>query len=108
MRLRKGYSMEPTRELDQIRTELNRLHDRTNATKLDITALQATTEQRFNHILTCLEAMKNDMEALNQSVMSLQTLATEGRTSLKTLLWIGGAVAAVTTFLLTIYSYTPR
>lgn len=100
--------MEPTRELDQIRSELNRLHDHTNATKIDITALQATTEQRFNHILNCLEAMRGDMEALNESVMSLQTLATEGRTSLKTLLWIGGAVAAVTTFLLTIYSYTPR
>lgn len=100
--------MEPTRELDQIRSELNRLHDRTNATKIDITALQATTEQRFNHILNCLEAMRGDMKALNESVMSLQTLATEGRTSLKTLLWIGGAVAAVTTFLLTIYSYTPR
>lgn len=100
--------MERTRELDQIRSELDKLHDRTNSTKIEVTALQATTEERFNHILNCLEAMKRDMEALNQSVMSLQTLATEGRTSLKTLLWIGGAVAAVTTFLLTIYSYNPR
>lgn len=100
--------MEPTRELDQIRSELDRLHDRTNATKLDVTALQATTEQRFEHILKCLEAMKTDMEALNSSVSNLQTLATEGRTSLKTLLWLGGAVAAATTLILTIYSYTPK
>ena len=99
--------MEPTRELDQIRTELDKLHDQTTLTRIEVTALQATTDQRFNHILNCLEAMKADMEALNGSVSSLQTLATEGRTSLKTLLWVGGAVAAVTTFLLTIYNYSP-
>jgi hypothetical protein len=100
--------MEPTRELDQIRVELDRLREQTVSTRLDVTALQATTDQRFNHIVNCLEAMKADMEALNHSVSSLQTLATEGRTSLKTLLWVGGAVAAVTTFLLTIYNYSPN
>lgn len=100
--------MEPTRELDQIRSELNKLHDRTTAARLETTALQATTEQRFNHILNCLEVIKSDMEALNQSVGNLQTLATEGRTSIKTLLWLGGAVAAITTLFFTIYSYTPK
>ena len=100
--------MEPTRELDQIRSELNRLHDRTTSTRLEVTALQATTEQRFDHILQCLEAMKVDMENLNSSVAKLQTIATEGRTSLKTLLWLGGAVAAATTLALTFYSYIPK
>jgi len=100
--------MEPTRELDQIRSELNRLHDRTTATKLDVTALQATTEQRFEHILTCLEAMKHDMESLNASISSLQTLATEGQTSLKTLLWLGGVVAGVTAFFIMLYDLFPK
>lgn len=100
--------MEPTRELDQIRSELDRLHDRTTATRMDVTALQATTQQRFEHILQCLEAMRSDMETLNTSVANLQTLATEGRTSLKTLLWLGGAVAAATTIILTLYSYIPK
>lgn len=100
--------MEQTRELDQIRSELDRLHDRTTSARLEITALQATTEQRLNHILTCLEALRTDMEALNESVSNLQTLATEGRTSLKTLLWLGGAVAALTTLVFTIYSYSPK
>jgi len=100
--------MEPTRELDQIRSELNRLHDRTTATKLDVTALQATTEQRFEHILNCLEAMKHDMESLNASISSLQTLATEGQTSLKTLLWLGGVVAGVTAFFIMLYDLFPK
>ena len=108
MELRKGIAMEPTREFDLIHAELAKLHDRTNDTKINITALQSTTEQRFNHILTCLEAMRGDMESLSTSVQSLQTLATEGRTSLKTLLWLGGAIAAVTTFIFTLYSYSPR
>jgi hypothetical protein len=100
--------MEPTRELDQIRSELNRLHDRTTATKLDVTALQATTEQRFDHIINCLEAMKQDMESLNNSITSLQTLATEGQTSLKTLLWLGGAIAGISAFLLMLYDFFPK
>ena len=100
--------MEPTRELDQIRSEINRLHDRTTATKLDVTALQATTEQRFDHIINCLEAMKQDMESLNNSITSLQTLATEGQTSLKTLLWLGGAIAGISAFLLMLYDFFPK
>lgn len=100
--------MEPTRELDQIRSELDKLHDRTTSTRIDITALQATTEQRFEHIINCLEAMKTDMEALNNSVANLRTLATEGQTSLKTLLWLGGAVAGLTAFFIMLYDLLPK
>lgn len=100
--------MEPTRELDQIRAELDKLHDRTNDIKVNATALEATTEQRFEHILACLEAMKTDMQSLNNSVASLQTLATEGQTSLKTLLWLGGAVAGVTAFFIMLYDLLPK
>ena len=100
--------MEPTRELDQIRSELERLQDRTVSTRIEITALQATTEQRFAHILNCLEAMKTDMENLNNSVAGLQTLATEGQSSLKTLLWLGGAVAGITAFFIMLYEFIPK
>ena len=95
--------MEPTRELDQIKTELNRLHDRTTSTRLEVTALEATTEQRFNHIILCLEALKKDLESVNGSVASLQVLASEGQTSLRTLLWLGGVVAGITAFLIMLY-----
>lgn len=95
--------MEPTRELDQIRAELNRLHDRTSDIKINATALEATTEQRFNHIILCLEALKKDLESVNGSVASLQMLASEGQTSLRTLLWLGGVVAGITAFLIMLY-----
>ena len=100
--------MEPTRELDQIRAELDKLHDRTNDIKVNATALEATTEQRFNHILLCLEGLRKDLEAMNSSVASLQTLASEGQTSLKTLLWLGGAVAGITAFFIMLYDLFPK
>ena len=96
------------RELDQIRVELDRLQDRTTNVRIDVTALESKTEQRFDHILACLETIRKDMETLSTSVQQLETLATEGRTSLKTLLWVGGAVAGVTAFLLMIYGYIPK
>lgn len=100
--------MEPTRELDQIRSELNTLHDRTTSLRVEIAASQAATEQRFAQIMACLEELRKDIESTNTSITNLQQLASEGKTSLKTLLWLGGAVAAVTTFVLMIYSYIPR
>ena len=100
--------MEPTRELDQIRAELDKLHDRTNGIKVTATALEATTEQRFNHILQCLEGLRKDLETMNSSVSSLQVLASEGQTSLKTLLWLGGVVAGVTAFFIMLYDLFPK
>lgn len=100
--------MEPTRELDQIRAEIDKLHDRTNNVKITVTTLEATTEQRFNHIIECLEALRRDLEVMNGSVSSLQTLASEGRTSLKTLLWLGGAVAGATAFFIMVYDLFPK
>ena len=100
--------MEPTRELDQIRAELDKLHDRTNNLKVNTTALEATTEQRFNHIIECLEALKKDLESVNSHVSSLQMIATEGQTSLKTLLWLGGVVAGITAFLIMLYDFIPK
>jgi hypothetical protein len=52
--------------------------------------------------------MKNDMESLNTSIASLQTLATEGQTSLKTLLWLGGAIAGISAFIIMLYNLLPK
>ena len=100
--------MEPTRELDQIRSELDKLHDRTNATKTALSTLEALTAAQQHQIMTVLEAIQRDMDTMRDSISSLQSLATKGETSLKTFLWIGGTIAAITSFILMIYSYIPK
>lgn len=100
--------MEPTRELDQIRAELNLLHDRTMALRVEISSSQAVTEQRFTEIMARFDGLTKGLDSMRQSINALEHLASEGRTSLKTLLWVGGAVAAITTFMVTLINYIPR
>jgi hypothetical protein len=100
--------MEASRELDQIRTELNSLHERSNNNKIAIATLEAVNEQRFDHILACLETVQKRIEEQNVSVSMLQSIATEGKTSLKTLLWIGGFIASISAFFLMIYDIIPK
>lgn len=100
--------METSRELDQIRAELNSLHERSNNNRTAIATLEGVNEQRFDHILACLETMKKEMEEQNASISSLQSLATEGKTSLKTLLWVGGFIASLAAFFIMIYETLPK
>lgn len=100
--------METTRELDQIRAELDKLHERSTAAKVTVTALEAMTEVRFNHILSCLESMKADIETLTGSVNNLQKLASDGKTSLNTLLWVGGTLAGFISLVAMVYDIIPK
>jgi hypothetical protein len=100
--------MEANRELDQIRTELNSLHERSNNNKIAIATLEAVNEQRFDNILACLENVQKRIEEQNASISMLQSLAHEGKTSLKTLLWIGGFIASISAFFLMIYDFIPK
>lgn len=100
--------MEPTRELDQIRLELQTLHDRSNNTKVALASLEATTEQRFEHIVKCLESMGKSIENLNTTIQHLEAVATEGRTALRTLLWVGGFIGSIAALFLTFYDYIPK
>lgn len=100
--------MSAERELDQIRDDIDKLHNRSNNNAVKIATLEATEKERYEHILASLERLREDVEEMNAAVRSLQSLATEGRTSLKTLLWVGGFVAALTSFVFMIMSYIPR
>jgi hypothetical protein len=52
--------------------------------------------------------MKKEMEAQNATISSLQSLATEGKTSLKTLLWVGGFIASLVAFFVMMYDTLPK
>jgi uncharacterized protein YceH (UPF0502 family) len=98
-------AMAEIRELDQIRSELDRLHDRTTSNSTEISPHEAVCEERYKHISQSLEDMSTNMSQLHSAIANLQELATQGRTSIATLLWVGGAVAAVTGYFLMVSDY---
>jgi CRISPR/Cas system CMR subunit Cmr6 (Cas7 group RAMP superfamily) len=93
------------REIDQLRQEMVRLHERANENKAAVAAAEAVSEERYDHILKMLDDVKRDIKRVNHSVSNLETLATQGKTSLKTILWLGGATSALAIFILSIMDY---
>ena len=49
--------------------------------------------------------MSRNMTELHAAIANLQQLATQGKTSITTLLWIGGAVAGITAYFLMISDF---
>jgi septation ring formation regulator EzrA len=90
------------RELDQIRSELNVLHQRSTSNRTEISSHEAVCEERYKHISQSLDNMSRNMTELHAAIANLQELATQGKTSITTLLWIGGAVAGITAYFLMI------
>jgi ERCC4-related helicase len=99
---------ENTRELDQIQTELDRLHERSQSNKANISAHEAVCEERYAQIMTAIVEMKDEIKIVHNKLNEVSELATQGRTSLKTLLWVGGLVAGITAFIATIINIIPK
>jgi phage host-nuclease inhibitor protein Gam len=96
------------RELDQIQTELDRLHERSQGNKATISAHEAVCEERYAQIMNSMTTMHEELHTLHKKVDDVSELATQGRTSLKTLLWIGGVVASIIALLTMIINVFPR
>ena len=52
--------------------------------------------------------MKEELGAVHKKLNDVSELATQGKTSLKTLLWLGGVVAGVITVLSILLNMLPR
>lgn len=96
------------RELDQIQTELDRLHERSQSNRANISAHEAVCEERYNNIILTMNAMNEEMKLVHKKVNEVSELATQGKTSLKTLLWLGASVAAIATFISVLLNMFPR
>jgi ERCC4-related helicase len=99
---------ENTRELDQIQTELDRLHERSQSNKANISAHEAVCEERYAQIMAAIVEMKDEIKIVHSKLNEVSELATQGRTSLKTLLWVGGLVAGITAFIATVINIIPK
>ena len=96
------------RELDQIQGELDRLHERSQSNKANMTAHEAVCEERYNNIMSMMNEIRGELKAMHYKVNGVSELATKGRTSLKPLLWGGGAIASVTAFIVMIVNGFPK
>lgn len=100
--------MENFRELDQIRSDLTSLREKAQAQSTEFISRQAAYDEKFNQLMNHLEKLHSDLANVQESIRSLEILATRGKSSLETLLWVGGAISAITAFVLTLYNFIPK
>ena len=66
----------------------------------------------FGFRITALEAasieQQKDRETIKDAVTTLKTLATEGQTTLKVLIWVGGVIASLVTLIITFGGFLPK
>ena len=96
------------RELDQIQGELDRLHERSQTNKANISAHEAVCEERYAQIMAAMLEMKDELKMVHEKLNGVSELASQGKTSLKTLLWVGTIVAGITAFLATLINTLPK
>ena len=100
--------MSESRELDQIQVEIERLHERSQNNKAEILSHEAVCEERYLHIVKMFERMEKQMSKMDKEMEHIGELATTGRASLKTLLWIGGVAVTLITVSTMIINVFPR
>jgi len=97
--------VEYNRELDKIQTDLDRLHERSQSNKSNITAHEAVCEERYNNIVEMFNRLDERIEKLESNVAAIHEVATQGKTSLKTILWLGAMTAGVLSFLVMLTNF---
>jgi len=100
--------MNDVRELDQIQIEIERLHERSQNNKAEIQSHEAVCEERYLHIVKMFERMETQMCKMDREIEQIRELATTGRASLKTLLWVGGVSVTIISVVSMIFNVFPR
>ena len=99
---------EDTRELDQIQNDIETLHERSQNNKANISAHEAVCEERYAQIIATMQDLKDELKSVHLKLNEVSELANQGKTSLRTLLWVGGAVAGITAFIAMIINMLPK
>ena len=100
--------MADVRELDQIQVEIERLHERSQSNRAEIQSHEAVCEERYNSIVSMFERLENRLEKIDTEVDVIKEVATTGRASLKTLLWVGGLTAGIISLIAMIIPIFPK
>lgn len=99
---------EDTRELDQIQNDIETLHERSQNNKANISAHEAVCEERYAQIISSMQELKEELKTVHLKLNEVSELANQGKTSLNTLLWVGGVVAGITAFIAMIINMIPK
>jgi len=99
---------EIVRELDQIQGDIETLHERSQNNRANISAHEAVCEERYAQIIATMQELKEELNTVHQKLNEVSELASQGKTSLKTLLWLGGIVAGIAAFLATVFNMIPK
>jgi hypothetical protein len=81
------------------------LHERSQSNKANISAHEAVCEERYENIVTMFHRLEERIDKMEASVADIREMATQGRASLKTLLWVGGLTAGLISLLSMIIPY---
>jgi len=96
------------RELDQMQIEIERLHERSQSNKAEIQSHEAVCEERYQNIVTMFQRLESRLDKMDAEVVQIRDLATTGRASLKTLLWVGGVTVTTISLLSMLFNIFPR
>ena len=81
--------------IPHLEKDVNVLHERTQETKAQLNTHEAVCQERYENILSTIDKYDNKIKAIHKEVLELKTLATQGKTSLRTLFFMGTVVAAI-------------
>jgi prefoldin subunit 5 len=89
-------------DISNIREEIKQLHERSQNTKTEVKVLQTKYDERVLVIMEKIEKLDSDVGRLNarfdsvfEKIDQLSELATQGKTGLRTLWFVGALVAAI-------------
>lgn len=96
--------MSTERELDQIQKDIETLHERTQLTKSEFATHEAVCAARYEKIMENFERLQEQIQYTFEEVQDLKNLATQGKSSLKTLVFIGMFITGLVGFIYTALS----
>lgn len=84
---------------------IDTLHERTQQSKLEFSRHEAVCQERYEQLIKTMDEMAACMKDMRKEINELRTIATTGRVSLKTLLWVGSMSGALIGIVIAIGNY---
>lgn len=88
-----------------IEQNIDTLHERTQQSKLDFSRHEAVCQERYEQLLKNMEFMSNSISEMHKEINELKIMATSGRVSLKTLIWVGSVTGSIIALGVAVGSY---
>jgi len=88
-----------------IEQNIDTLHERTQQSKLDFSRHEAVCQERYEQLLKNVEFMSNSISEMHKEINELKIMATSGRVSLKTLIWVGSVTGSIIALGIAVGSY---